>query len=507
MNVIYILDDDHRAELLGCAGHPILKTPHLDKLAKQGIRFKNAFCTSPICTPSRTCHYLGQWERKHGVNFNSHSSVAPEAWEKSFPQQLKKAGYFTGWVGKNHVPVGQNGYTSGYMENIFDYWYGNHNHSGFYPKTQAPGGKIYGQAQQDTQVEIFEEGAMNFLDPQEAFLQNAKKPLPKRPKDQPFCLCLTFNLPHAYSTGNMQLRPEDDPLYHLTYRDQFDQIALPKTYAQVGTPSPPRIPLDVYNNVRIPSYDYVHTPLVLRERRIREFQAITGIDRAIGHLREKLDELNLTENTLIIFSTDHGIHHGEHGLGGKCFLYEEDLRIPMIVYDPRLEKADQGQVRDEMVLVPDLAPTVLDLCDQPIPDTMQGCSLAPLLNNQSTDWRQDFFAEQLMDIQNYPRSEAVRSHDWKYIRYFKRTEDPAQTHLYYKGTLDHYDDCLTSTLKNEQPIYEELFDLTNDPLETQNLATDPSQQDRLQALRQRIMTLGQQAKEDDRPPLTLTLPA
>jgi arylsulfatase A-like enzyme len=119
-NIIYILTDDQRADMLGAAGHPLLKTPHLDQLAADGIRFNQAFCTSPVCTPSRACHYLGQWERRHGVNFNSYSSVSPVAWKDSFPMVLKKAGYFLGWVGKNHVPVGESGYKSGYIESVFD---------------------------------------------------------------------------------------------------------------------------------------------------------------------------------------------------------------------------------------------------------------------------------------------------------------------------------------------------------------------------------------------------
>jgi arylsulfatase A-like enzyme len=145
-NVIYILGDDHRAEQLGSRGHPLLQTPNLDKLSRQDVQFTNAFCTSPACTPSRTCHYTGQWERKHGINFNSGSSLSPEAWARSFPMRLKEAGYYLGWVGKNHVPAvgGKCGYDSGYFETVFDYWYGNHGHSGFYPKEQCSGGESTG---------------------------------------------------------------------------------------------------------------------------------------------------------------------------------------------------------------------------------------------------------------------------------------------------------------------------------------------------------------------------
>lgn len=504
-NIIYILDDDHRAELLGCGGHPILQTPNLDALAAEGVRFTNAFCTSPVSTPSRACHYLGQWERRHGVNFNSRSSVHPLAWANSFPMQLKQAGYYLGWVGKNHVPVGggHRGHDSGYLEGVFDYWYGNHGHSGFYPKQQAGGGAIYENASVDTQVEVFEQGVANFFEHDPAFSAACSPPLPQRPADQPFCLCVTFNLPHAYGTGHMQLRLTDGEPYLTTYRDRFDDVPLPETYVPWDGITEPKLPTVVYNGVQLTSYDYVREPRALRERRVREYQAITGIDRMVGRLRETLTRLGLADNTLIVFSTDHGIHHGEHGLGGKSLLYEEDLRVPLIVYDPRQAGASVERVRDELVVVPDLAPTVLDLCGVATPDTMQGTSLRPLLEGEQPDWRTDFFAEALMDIQNYPRSECVRSRSWKYIRYFARTEDPQQAGRRYRGTLDDYVTCLSSTLNGERPIYEELYCLAEDPHETTNLIDAPEHGRTLNAMRERIMELGRAARVDDRPPMTI----
>ncbi|MBL4701324.1 MAG: sulfatase-like hydrolase/transferase [Phycisphaeraceae bacterium] len=505
-NIIYILGDDHRADFLSCAGHPVLRTPNLDQLAKDGTRFTNAFCTSPLCTPSRTCHYTGQWERKHGVNFNSDSSVAPAAWENSFPMRLKDAGYYLGWVGKNHVPVGQGGYDSGYLEKAFDYWYGNHRHTGFYPKELKNGGKIYHNAQADTQVEVFEQGVMNFLQPTKPFIENGSPPLPVRPKNQPFCLCVTFNLPHGASTNTMQMRPTDDLLYRETYRDKMADFRLPDTYMGYGEAyETPRFPKHVYNGRYIPSYDYVRTPQAMIEHMVRVCQTITAMDRMLGHLRQTLKELGLADNTIIVFSTDHGIHHGEHGIGGKSFLYEEDIRIPLIICDPRADKSCIGQTRDELVVVPDLAPTVLDLAEVPTPTSMQGSSLTPLLRRQQVTWRDEFFTEQLMDIQNYPRSESVRTHDWKYIRYFKRHEDPTQASKPYRGTLDNYITCLSSTLEDESPIYEELYHLRDDPQERFNLAGKKSHQSQLTDMRTRIQRLGREAKGDNSPPLTLAL--
>lgn len=507
-NVIYILGDDHRAEYLGCAGHAVQRTPNLDQLAAEGTRFANAFCTSPACTPSRTCHYLGQWERRHGINFNSGSSLDPRAWDNSFPMQLKRAGYFLGWIGKNHVPAGggRDGYSSGYFEEVFDYWYGNHHHSGFYPKEMAPGGSIYASADADTQVEVFTQGALDFLRPDEPFRGRASTPLPQRPEDRPFCLCVTFNLPHGFGTSTMQLRPTDDALYKSAYRDIQHELRPPPTYVPYAQAyENPRLPRSVYNGRYIPQYDYVKWPTFLRERQVRTCQTVEGVDRFVGRIREALETLGLADNTIIVFSTDHGLHHGEHGIGGKCFLYEEDIRIPMIVYDPRIERdRNADPERDEIVAAPDLAPTVMDLCGLDAPETMQGRSLRPLLEGRAVDdWRDELFTEQLMDIQNYPRSESIRTRDWKYIRYFARAEDPAQAKAAFRSTLDDYNTCLVSTLKDERPVYEELYNLREDPGETTNRAADASTATTLDRLRARLGELARAAKGDDAPPLTI----
>lgn len=505
-NIIYILGDDHRADYLGCMGHPIVRTPNLDTLAQEGVLFNNAFCTSPACTPSRACHYTGQWERKHGINFNSDSSMAPEAWANSFPMRLKGAGYFLGWVGKNHVPIGKGGYQSGYMESVFDYWYGNHGHSQFYVK-ETTTGAIYRNAAADTQIEVFEEAILNFLDPQVAFIENASPPLPARPDDQPFCLCITFNLPHGCGTGTMQLRPTDDDLYRSAYRDQINEMPLPASYRNYNeTVNDPKLPEHVYSNRRIAQYDYVKEPAFLKERQVHTCQVVTGMDRVVGHLRQELERLELADNTIIIFSTDHGLHHGEHGLGGKCFLYEEDLHIPLIVCDPRLPSSARGRTCEEFALAPDLAPTVLHIAGLEIPDTMQGRSLLPLIQGENIPWRSDFFAEQLLDIQDYPRSECLRSKEWKYIRYFKRTIDET-FHILdgTYGTKENYIESLKSTLSYEQPIYEELYHLSDDPFEQTNLTDDPAYRDVLKTMRERILILGKEALGDNNSPLTIPL--
>ena len=195
----------------------------------------------------------------------------------------------------------------------------------------------------------------------------------------------------------MELRPEDDEIYKSLYRDQFNEFKLPATHKKWGYE---KLPREVWSGIWIQQYDYVKNATKLRERMVRQSQTIHGVDRFIGQLRQQLDDLQLSDNTIIVFSTDHGIHFGEHGIGGKSLLYREDLHIPTIIYDPRLPETNQGQTRDELVVVPDLAPTVLELCNHPVPETMTGESLVPILRGDRVDnWRQQFFAENLFDHQ------------------------------------------------------------------------------------------------------------
>ncbi|MEM9846784.1 MAG: sulfatase-like hydrolase/transferase, partial [Bacteroidota bacterium] len=197
-NFIFILTDDQSYGMMACTGNEIVQTPNIDLLAEQGILFTNAHITSAICTPSRVSILLSQYERKHGVNFNSGTSVAPAAWKKSYPMLMRNAGYYTGWIGKNHAPVGEGGYQSGLMEKSFDYWYAGHDHLSFYPKDRHA---IFKDAKSDTQLEILQEGINDFLeDSNESRMENAIRFLEERPDSQAFMLSICLNLPHGAST-------------------------------------------------------------------------------------------------------------------------------------------------------------------------------------------------------------------------------------------------------------------------------------------------------------------
>ncbi|WP_347840706.1 sulfatase-like hydrolase/transferase [uncultured Draconibacterium sp.] len=483
-NFVFVLTDDHRYDLLGCTGNNLIKTPNIDKLANDGVLFTNAHITSAICTPSRVSIFLSQFERKHGVNFNSGTSMSDEAWEQSYSVVMRKNGYYIGYIGKNHAPIGDGGYGSGVMEESFDYWYAGHGHLSFYPKNRH---KIFKGAKNDTQVEVMNEGVDDFFS-NEYRLEGAKHFLENRPDDQPFCLSICFNLPHGASTSTMKLLPTDSSLYRTAYRDI--EIPLPDNYIAKKNIATPKLPADIhFAEERQEGYNYVDTPETLKERMIRNYQAVTGIDGLIGSLRKTLAQNGLDENTIIIFTSDHGIFWGEHGLGGKALCYEVCTHVPMIIYNPMAPGKAKGVISDQLVQTIDIAPTMLEYAGIEKPDAFQGKSLAALVDGHNEAVRDYLFTENLWSTQfGNPRCESVQNKEWKYIRYYKNENLKASVKieaaqmlgmkvndmLYAQHDPDiaQYRAFVEAPLNGENAVYEELYNLKNDPNEQINLAAD-----------------------------------
>ena len=228
-----------------------LKTPHLDQLAQEGICLKMHMYKCYLY-PSRISILLSQFERKHSVNFNSGTSVSEEAWNESYPVVMKKNGYYTGYIGKNHAPIGDGGYQSGLMDTSFDYWYAGHGHLSFYPKDRH---EIFAAAQQNTQIEIMDEGVSDFFS-NEYKLEGAKHFLNQRPEEQPFCLSIAFNLPHGASTTTMKMLESDPETYKSLYRDK--EIPLPVDYIAKEDIKTPKLPPEILHvGDRQDIYDFV----------------------------------------------------------------------------------------------------------------------------------------------------------------------------------------------------------------------------------------------------------
>ncbi len=472
-NVIFLLADDQRFDSLGMTGDPVTQTPQLDQLAKEGVFFKNAFVTSPICGPSRANLFTAQWERKNHIGFTnmSKSQVSQQAFDNSFLMQLKQAGYSTAFIGKHHTKIVDRGNTP--LKQNIDFCYYGEGHLGFYP---ADKGKTFRNLKNKSQIEGLFEAFEAYLKPgndYDYFYQNAdasiKDQLKQRDPNQPFCAWINFNLPHQASLGGMGSKPGDPEIYSTLYADQTDKFAMPEGYPLKVT-----LPANVFTYEDLmPYYRFKGKGLV--DTKLKTARAVSGIDRFVGNLRSLLAELDLDKNTIIVFFSDNGLLLGEHGLGGKTMLYEESVHVPLIVYSPFLPQAGRGVQRTKLVVGQDIPATLLDMCGLPTPKTYQGESMLPLMEGRKVEWRKDVFLENLFTDQGYARQDAVRGERFKYIRYYSKEKDRM---AYLPGGV-----------AGEQPIHEELFDVQADPKEQHNLATNPEYASVLKAHRDRCKEL------------------
>ncbi len=270
--------------------------------------------------------------------------------------------------------------------------------------------------------------------------------------DVPFCLSVSFKAAHVQDSYNLS----DDPF-------PFDPD-LEHLYSDVTIPLPAtgtdrhyqRLPLFLKNSeARMRWAVRFWGPDRYQDSVKGYYRLISGIDLVVGRISRKLQSKGLAENTVIIFSSDNGFYLGEYGLAGKWFPHEVSIRVPLITYDPRVPRR-QGIRRDEMALSIDIAPTIIELAGREVPAGVQGSSLLPLLDRDDTGWREEFFYEHLFEHPRIPATEAVRTKEWKYTRYL-----------------------------DTDPLYEELYDLVNDPLEELNLIASPRYEARAKAMRQK----------------------
>jgi arylsulfatase A-like enzyme len=215
----------------------------------------------------------------------------------------------------------------------------------------------------------------------------------------------------------------------------------------------------------------------LLNEKLKMNRAVHAIDVMLGNLRDFLKEIGEDENTIIVFCSDNGLFLGEHGLGGKTILYDESVHVPLIVYSPFFDEKTKSKIVDEMVVGQDIPATILEMCGLKIPQSYQGKSVLPLITSENKDWREDIFLENLFTDQGYPRQEGVRSKQYKYIRSFSKEND---RNKYVPNQ---------SIEMNEEPIYEELFDIINDPKEQNNLVGNEDYIEVLNEYRRRCKTL------------------
>ena len=402
-NILLILGDDHRWDALGCMGNKIVQTPHLDRLGQEGVIFDNHFCTTPICCASRASIMLSQYAATNGIyDFTTPLSAAQV--RETYWYQLKKAGYHIGFVGKFGV-----GATMPSEE--FDYWKGFPGQGKYFP--EGPNGPHLTYIMRDQANEFFE---------------NA-------PRDQPFCLSVSFKAPHVQDESPAQYLPSKDTL------SLYEDTTIPP-FTGAPTSDIRRFPLAIQHSESRHRWGVrFATPELYQASYKGYYRLISGIDNAVGSMRETLARLGYAHNTIIIYSGDHGIFNGEHGLAGKWYGQEESIRMPLIVYDPRYPESIKGTRRSAMTLNIDLHPTIVEMAGLETPATAQGQSVIPLIIDRNVQGRHLWFLEHHFPYGGWiPSSEGIRTERWKYICY---TDSAAP--------------------------FEELYDLQSDPHETRNL--------------------------------------
>jgi arylsulfatase len=378
LNVLVLFADDWRHDTLGCAGHPVVKTPHLDTLAREGMRFSRACVTTSICGVSRATLFTGQWMSRHG---NPAMQAFKTPWRETYPGLLRENGYWVGHVGK---------------------W-----HNGKFPAENFDFGRAYSGTHwmknaDGTQIHVTQKNEKDALE----FLRD-------RPKDKPFCLTLAFFATHAEDGNPLQFLPQPESLK--LYEDAV--IPVPSNATEESFKRLPPFLAQEKNEGRIRWRWRFDTPEKYQAMMKNYYRLATEVDSACGRVLAQLRSEGLLDNTLVIFAGDNGYFLGEHGLADKWYPHQESIRVPLIVRDPRMPAAARGQSNDEFVLNADLAPTILAATGFKSPANMQGRDISTLYAANKTDWRQEFFYEHatISNANRIPASEALVRKNWKYM--------------------------------------------------------------------------------------------
>ena len=428
-NIIVILTDDQRWDAIGYAGNKIIKTPEQDQLALEGTYFNKAFVTTPICGASRATIITGLYERKHNFTLGG-TTLNPVYLKKNYPLELRKNGYHTGFFGKFGIK------NNGDLSNIFSEFevYDRNNkfkdHRGYYYKTIG----------KDT-VHLTQYTGHKAL----AFIDNA-------PSDRPFCLSISFSAPHAH-----------DGAWEGIKKQYFWQEEVDNYYRDTVIPGPNNasddrfaaLPKEVREGFNRARWFWRYDSKERYQQSLKGYyRMIGGVDRELGKIREILTKKGIAENTIIVWMGDNGYFLGERQMAGKWLMYDNSVRVPLIIYDPRVKKHHDVE---DMVANVDLAATILDFSGVKSDLKTHGISLVPYVyNGSSKDKRKELMIEHLWDFQPIPSSEGIRTEQWKYFRY--RT---------IKAT-------------------EELYDLENDPQELNNLASNTKYKIILQNMRDKL---------------------
>jgi arylsulfatase A-like enzyme len=450
-NIVVFMTDDQRQDAMSVAGNRILLTPNMDRIALEGVRFRESFVTNSLCGPSRASFLTGLYSHAHGYI----SNADPPAFEQqkgierqtTYVERLRVAGYRTAIVGKWHLRGSPS--ESGFGQWVIFPWQGEY----FDPDMIANGAvvKMRGHS-----CDVVGDQAL-------AQLRAAAT-------EQPFCLLVHFKAPH---------RSWEPPArFENTFADV--EVPVPRTFEDrlEGRPDAVRRATMAIADMGDFAKRGVSPDLSREERKRRNLQELVknyyrvllAVDENVGRVLKFLDEKRLADDTVVVYTSDNGFFLGEHGLFDKRLMYEPSIRVPMLVRLP--SRFRPGHVdSDHMVLNVDLAPTLLELAGVDPTTGLHGRSFLPLLDRREVPWRDAF----LYEYYEYPaahcvrKNRGIRTDRWKLIHFF------------------------------EQPEEWELYDLKTDPDETVNLAGRRDQRERVRRLRERMEALRRELGDSDPP--------
>jgi N-acetylglucosamine-6-sulfatase len=438
-NVLFILCDDLRPMALGCYGNPHVKTPNIDRLAREGVRFANMFCTTSLCSPSRASILTGLYAHNHGVRDNFSELPATLA---HWPARLHEAGYETAYMGKWHMGEENDAPRPG-----FDY-FATHKGQGKYFDTEW---NLNGEKRETIPgyyTTVVTDMALEWL---------------KKPHTKPWSLCVGHKAPHSFYL------PEEK------YAHTFDDVAVPYPATSFHLESQPAWMRD-----RLYTWHGIYGPLFEWRKKfpddsaagVRDFEAmvhgywgvILSVDDSLGRLYRFLEETKQLERTIIVFMGDNGLLEGEHGMIDKRTMHEPSIRIPLLVRFPGLTRV--GRTIGEQVLTLDVAPSILELCGAPALEKIDGRSFVKLVREGDADWRKSWFYEYNYEKQfpYTPNIRGVRTDRWAYMRY-----------PHGDGSPDRHT--------------AELYDVLGDPEQRHNLIEEPALAGKVRELQSELAAL------------------
>jgi len=394
-NVLFILTDDQRWDALGVGGSRHLKTPNMDRLAKEGVHFRNAFCTTSLCSPSRASILSGLYAHAHGVTDNF--TEYPASF-KSFPMVLQAQGYDTAYIGKWHMGENNDEPRPGFN------WFVTHKGQGKYYDTEF---NLNGERREVVKgyyTHVVTDMAEEWL---------------RRPRgDKPWLLMIGHKAPHSFYF------PEPK------YGRSFENVRIPYPETAFMLDDKPdwiRKRLYTWHGIYGPLFDWRKQYPDDRPEAVKDFEAMTraywgtlqSVDDSVGRLYALLKDRGELENTLIIFMGDNGLLNGEHGMIDKRTMHEASIRIPLVVRYPGLVPPDAPKVVGKQVLTVDMAPSILELCGAPPLAGIHGRSWVRLVRGGDPQWRTRwlYYYNYEKQFPYTPNVRGVRTDTWKYIHY------------------------------------------------------------------------------------------